>query len=167
MMKRQGNAVAVILALVLCGCATRQLEPEIKASAIPAGTAKCSTSVDNAASCVVELTVAPKGMDGCEIEFVDADSDLIPVKRGVSAINVYWRIISPGYIFTRDGVAFIDNFRPRAFTDGQRLDDAPNEFAWTNLNPRRRIHAYVISVRTPQGAAPQRSCEKDPWIRNR
>ena len=130
----------------------------------------CSSSVVNTADCVIRLRVIPPplGSTECEIQFVDPDADLVSFGKppaGSPPLKVYWYITTPDYIFTRDGIAFVDNFRPRSFDDGLRQEPPDrNVFQWTNLHPKRRVNGYVISVRVPGSPI---SCEKDPWIRAR
>lgn len=160
-----------VVAFTVAGCATqRPPEKEIMPAGIPAGVVDCSSSVVNSKSCVVRLNVTPKLPDSCEIDFVDPDADLVTFAKpsaGSPPLVIYWMITTSGYIFTKDGIAFVDNFRPRSFDDGFR-QDAPdrNIFQWTNLHPKRRVNGYVISVRNA-GSPITNTCEKDPWIRAR
>jgi len=170
-MKLESSLVLAVTALTLAGCATqRPPEKEIMPAGIPAGVGDCSSSMVNNKSCVVRLNVTPKLPDSCEIEFADPDADLVTFTKppaGSPPLVIYWLITSSGYIFTKDGIAFVDNFRPRSFDDGFR-QDAPdrNVFQWTNLHPKRRVNSYVISVRNA-GSPITNACEKDPWIRAR
>jgi hypothetical protein len=170
-MKLESILALAVVALTAVGCATqRPPEKEIMPTGIPAGVVDCSSSVVNDKACVVRLNVTPKFPDSCEINFVDPDADLVTFAKpppGSSPLIIYWVITTPGYIFTRDGIAFVDNFRPRSFDDGFRQDAADrNIFQWTNLHPKRRVNGYVISVRNA-GNPITNACEKDPWIRAR
>lgn len=170
-MKLEPILAFAVVAFTVAGCATqRPPEKEIMPAGIPAGVVDCSSSVVNSKSCVVRLNVTPKLPDSCEIDFVDPDADLVTFAKPPAdspPLVIYWVITTSGYIFTKDGIAFVDNFRPRSFDDGFR-QDAPdrNIFQWTNLHPKRRVNGYVISVRNA-GSPITNTCEKDPWIRAR
>jgi hypothetical protein len=111
----------------------------------------------------------------CFIKLKSEDNDLLTVK-GMLGKYLFWSIVdSPNYIFTRDGVAFIDNFRPRKFEEGDRIDgpettpptDIKNKgYQWLVANDKRRVNGYVINVREKPGN-PRRRCELDPWVRTK
>jgi hypothetical protein len=114
-----------------------------------------------------------KGNDSCTITLVNKngaeikDLDLLSLTNATGNL-VYWRIInSAGYEFTDDGIAFVDNNRPRMFTNGKRLN--ATEFQWRRNNKKvRRVNGYVITVTKPASTTEaERECELDPWIRNR
>jgi hypothetical protein len=146
-------------------------------TAIPGNPPACDASGPNRASCVIHLKVTddpdPKKPTDCDIKLVDAAGatldDLDLVSLGSSRGNfVYWRIInSPGYEFTDDGIAFVDNNRPRMYTQSKRL--SATEFQWKrNKRPDRRVNGYVVNVIKPNtDPTKERECELDPWIRTR
>ncbi len=154
---------------VLLGCATRPepLSKDIAVLGIPAATPACTNTTDNGVSCVIDLRVADKGVDSCEISLVNADDDLIPLGRGVRGTHIYWRLVAPGtdYEFTEDdGIVFVDNFRPRGFANGRRLADDKKAYRWRNVNNGRRVYAYIVNVTNASGS---RECFLDPWIRTK
>lgn len=163
-------------AAALAGCATRMAHeepPQFGATAaIPATAPLCGVNHTNTQSCVIELTVSdpsnPLDTKGCDIKLSTDDNDLLTLNR-MAGNYVYWRIVnSPDYIFTRDGIAFIDNFRPRMFDEGERIDSTsanPNDkkgYQWRVVDGKRRVNGYVINVR--KAAPSPRRCELDPWV---
>jgi hypothetical protein len=161
---------ALLLTLGLSGCAPAPIvkEPGMAPLAnIPPNTLPCKVNEDIVGDCVIELTVRDgSGPKDCTIVAKVTDSDLITLKnREAKDKLLYWRIIdSPGYRFTRDGIAFIDNFRPRNFTEGERLNEDNDGFQWRFVGNARRVNGYIINVRNPTNG---RECDKDPWVRNR
>lgn len=166
---------AALMVIVLQGCsATSQVKdprPDVGAldfDQIDDNKIKpCAVNVEIPGECVIQLRVLENDPDKC-IELANADDDLITLK-GAKGNFLYWRIIdSPDYIFTRDGIAFVDNFRPRVFSEGERGTVMKNEYRWKFTGNRRRVNGYVITVRKPAApGSPARECELDPWIRNK
>lgn len=170
---------AAVVSIGLYGCAPAPLAPplsplhsgSITMASIPAGALPCDvTQPTVVGNCVIELTVTDDATNpkGCSIKLVREDSDLITLK-GAQDNFLYWRIVgSPNYKFTRDGIAFIDNFRPRVFSEGERGGADDNEYQWKFTGNKRRVNGYVISVRKPGSSTnPARECELDPWVRNK
>lgn len=169
---------AGIVSALVYGCATPPPPPApppapIRPMAWTVPTNPCKNAGENDADCVIDLNVFPEGSDSCRIEFATADDYLFSFKKGAQGKFIYWRILTADYEFTEDdGVAFVDNFRPRGFANGRRDKDNAKLYRWRNLNKRAdakkeggRVYSYVINVETSSGQA--RSCTLDPWIRNR
>jgi hypothetical protein len=126
----------------------------------------------NPGNCVIHLKVTdhPKDATDCDIKLVNKagaileDLDLVTLKDARGNF-IYWRIIdSADYEFTDDGIAFVDNNRPRMYTQGKKL--SAKVFQWKrNMRQDRRVNSYVINVIKP--GTPDRECELDPWVRNR
>lgn len=170
----------LLAAALLPGCATREAPstPAAPLGGIPTNPAppSCNSLPEpHSGNCVIHLTVADKGSDDCSITLTDErgaelkDLDQIALDvNGARGKFIYWRIISsPGYQFTDDGIAFIDNNRPRMYTQGRKLNDT--EYQWRrNQKAARRVNGYVINVFKPaSGIERDRECERDPWIRTK
>lgn len=162
----------------LQGCATQVAPPASMTmlAAIPPGTPACDTlPAPHAGNCTVYLTVADKGLTSCDITLSNqagaplADSDLLTLDVNASKGNfIYWKIInSSTYEFTEDGIAFVDNNRPRMYNRSQKLN--ATEYQWRRNNrPVRRVNGYVINVIKPNAnPSLERECELDPWIRTK
>ena len=175
--------IVAFAAAAFSGCATRPQREEppqfgMLQTAIPGTALPCKIDMNNTVACVIELTVSkpldPLDTEGCVITLKLADNDLLTV-NGMKGKYLYWHIVdSPDYIFTRDGIAFIDNIRPRKFDEGERIDgqvttpptDIKNKgYQWLVVNDKRRVNGYVINVRE-KGSNPRR-CELDPWVRSK
>lgn len=162
-------AVAVV---VLQACAPAQVLREdghpAPSSFSILSTCNSTPGSENTTDCTITVDVAddPHDTSKCTIT-LSGDKDLITFKNARGS-KIVWKIASASgnYVFTRDGIAFIDNFRPRMFRDAERSANG-EEFAWTINRSERRVNAYVISIRTRNGVTPARECEKDPWIRSR
>ncbi len=172
-----GVSAALSGIIGLYGCAPAPVAPEpmkhqgmAAATKIPTGTPTCAVNQPVAGNCVIELTATDDTSDPklCTLKLVNEDDDLVTL-RGAQGNFLYWRIVSSeGYRFTRDGVAFVDNFRPRMFSDGERIGDDNNEFQWQFTGKKRRVNGYVITVRKPNSDPNKvRECELDPWVRNK
>lgn len=170
-MRMPALPIFILAAAILPGCATQTVpEPPsggISVMDIPVNTPLCVVNGNNAADCVIELTVAddPKDSKGCLIELANEDNDLLSLRGAVGKV-IYWRITpntSP-YQFTKDGIAFIDNFRPRMFDEGERIEGNKRAFQWKVVNDKRRVNGYIINVRKDGGS---RRCDRDPWVRSK
>lgn len=169
-----------LLAVGLQACAPARLATaeDIKPTTITAPPCVFKPGDLSPGDCVIELRVTPFEAKSCAIElgvrkpvvgvpgtfFFEPQPNLDLVSFDPSnGPTIYWRIFGDvGYVFTHDGIAFVDNFKPRVFRDGQRISDT--EFQWKmRKNVKRRVNGYVINVKGPA----DRECELDPWIRNR
>jgi hypothetical protein len=178
-MKSKQILPMLFAAAILQGCATRDEAAtpiEILTSIPSSADVPCDTLAQPlAGNCVIHLVVTRKGTDSCSIQMTNKagvelkDLDQISLDvAGAKGNFVYWRIInSPDFRFTDDGIAFVDNNRPRMYTQGKKLNDT--EYQWRrNKREARRVNGYVITVMKPATAFdPERECERDPWIRTR
>lgn len=168
---------AGMLSVLVYGCGTAPAPPSprpISPMAWTVPSTPCKNVGENNVDCVIDLNIRPDGGNSCKIDFAKPDDYLLSFEKGALDKFIYWRILTADYEFTEDdGVAFVDNFRPRGFAKGRRNPGDTKVYRWLNLNrkmdPRDsgRVYSYVINVETSSGATTARACTLDPWIRNR
>jgi hypothetical protein len=83
--------------------------------------------------------------------------DPVPVLRGKTNERISWRIATPGWRFTSDGIVIHANLNQ--FT--ARGSDNSREFHWKSRNTKKKRYEYTINV--TNGAT---FASLDPGIRN-
>lgn len=132
---------------------------------------------NNDTECVIDIKVEDKNKDengeSCRITLLTPHQDLVTFGRGFADKFIYWRIkeqpVGNPYRFgLRDGIAFLDNPRPRTFVNLQRASKDPTSFRARNKHNRVKVFKYVVNVTNEtEDASPTRECSLDPWFRNR
>lgn len=154
---------AAAIGLFLHGCASQPetTQQAVSAEFVPSENCRSNGVIED--SCVVELRVINKGMNDCEITLVDPNANLITAGKGMQGKFTFWKIVDSGsYVFTEDdGVTFVDNFRPRGFANGRRIEQG-KVYRWRNLYRGPKVYSYVINVTNET----DRECFLDPWYRN-
>jgi hypothetical protein len=164
----------VLCALVLgtTGCSTAQERPEEQLLFDDTPPTNACTDGSNQTECVIELRVVDMD-DGCRISLLIPGQDLISFGPGIKDKFVYWRIkeqvgTKPYRFGLRDGIAFIDDPRPRTFVGLQRGGKDPTSFRARNKFKRMTVFKYVVNVTNETESDPAtRECSLDPWFRNR
>jgi hypothetical protein len=123
--------------------------------------------------CVIELRVEDKDDSNCRITLLIPSQDLVSFGPGIKEKFVYWRIkqqvgAKPYRFGLRDGIAFVDDPRPRTFVNLQRGGKDPTSFRARNKFNRATVFKYVVNVTNETDTDPAtRECSLDPWFRNR
>jgi hypothetical protein len=127
----------------------------------------------NQTECVIELRVEDKDDKSCRISLLIPSQDLVSFGPGIKDKFVYWRIkeqvaAKPYRFGLRDGIAFVDDPRPRNFVGLQRGGKDPTSFRARNKFNRTTVFKYVVNVTNETDSEPAtRECSLDPWFRNR
>ena len=121
------GVAAFALALAVAGCASSPIETAGRCTA--PGVCKIDVSV---ADC--QVTVKP--------DTVDAYG---------KNLEIHWDIVSPGYAFTPDGIAFKDD-PTHEFHDPHRPQ--PKKFTWHDKNTVARPAPFPYSVRVTKDGTP-------------
>lgn len=93
-------------------------------------------------------------IDGSGIKAVP---DPVPVLKGKKNERISWRIATPGWKFTRDGIVIHWNLNQ--FT--ARGSDNSREFHWHSRNTKKKHYEYTINVTNGTTKA-----SRDPGIKN-
>ena len=140
--------LALALAISACTC------PEVKTSSVagtprpgaPATDRNCKTGD----SCVVWVDVADCSAKGG----TTVDASQLGILTGTHDLDISWVIRTPGYEFTREGVAFKNDSYRKEFVHPRR--PVPNIYVWTDLNNAGgdpfRTYPYGVAVAKTSGA---------------
>jgi len=170
-MKLRSIVLCTIILGAAGGCSAQERAEAQLTFDDPLPPSACSDG-SNKTECVIELRVVDKD-DSCRISLLLPTQDLVTFESGIKDKFVYWRIkeqvgAKPYRFGLRDGIAFVDDPRPRTFVGLQRGGKDPTSFRARNNFNRKTVFKYVVNVTNEtETEAATRECSLDPWFRNR
>jgi len=138
-MANLSKSVFVAFGTALMGCSN--ISGVMAAGCNPGG--NCSVDVTVRANCAI--TVSPDPLD-------------VPLPRGAKSIT--WTIVTNGYEFASNGIAFKS-------PNDEFVEPSPQgkKFRWKNKHTRAGDYAYTVNV---VGSGPNpATCSLDPLIKNK
>jgi len=137
-MAKRSGMYCVTVGAVLLGCSSMS---SVRAAGCNPG-GNCTVDVTVGANCAI--TVSPDPLD-------------VPQPRGAKSIT--WNIVTSGYVFADNGIAF-----KSSNSEFEDPEVQGNRFKWKNKHTGVGRYEYAVNVvRTDPSPA---TCSKDPVIRN-
>jgi hypothetical protein len=140
----QGLAGAA--AIVLVGCATGDVVSPRATHSPQCTQAQCNYTIQ---------------VYSCDKRGIVPEYDVIHVAKGTH--RIHWVIVSPGFTFATDGIAFPGN--PSELSNGTRV--TPKEFSWTDTNASAQgapPKGFKYDIRILDNGG--RTCLHDPSVVN-
>jgi hypothetical protein len=151
--------VAVVALIVLAFGAHAQVQPGSKP---PAGTGEAAKPVAKPVAKSAAKKDPARPVVSVVAGEVRIDQEVIWFK-GKKKVDIVWRVDTPNFRFTEDGITFSHPEWPQVFKKCMRSKTDPREFSCENLNAKRDFYKYVVRVEDQNG---NRLPDLDPFVLN-